>query len=288
MSMNATVEVMGINEIIAAAECGLNITKTVVVSPDIASAILGRMNTSNRNMARSTVAAYAADMKAGDWVQNQQNKWCAFYCDGALADGQHRLAAIAESGISLVMNFEFGLSRDNSKAIDSHRARTVADQIKIGGGVEWIDRRMIEVVGVLFDMAPGAARRKTASETEMVCAMFKSELIWVHGAMAAKAAAITQAPVRAAIAIASRYEDQSKLERFIEILYSGISSDPLESAAIRLRDYLMMNRAARTGKHNRGAVMRATMRAIKLFKKKECKFIRSPDDMDYEYSIGEI
>jgi len=64
------------------------------VTPEMAQSWLDAANTGNRTMTRRVVSKYADDMIAGRWIDTHQNA-IAFYDDGSLADGQHRLGAVA-------------------------------------------------------------------------------------------------------------------------------------------------------------------------------------------------
>ena len=70
------------------------------IGPDGAKKFLDRM-IYNRNVSPSRVTAYAVDMRSGSWDLNGQ----AIVLDenGLLLDGQHRLLAIIESGVTLPM-----------------------------------------------------------------------------------------------------------------------------------------------------------------------------------------
>lgn len=65
------------------------------ITPKIAEAWLNA-NTCNRKLRDGIVERYAADMTAGKWTECPEP--ISFYVDGDLADGQHRLFAITESG----------------------------------------------------------------------------------------------------------------------------------------------------------------------------------------------
>lgn len=68
-----------------------------LITPEIASDMLTR-NRGNRPLRPRTWQAYAADMKAGKWMRTHEA--IAVSASGWLINGQHRLTAIANSGIS--------------------------------------------------------------------------------------------------------------------------------------------------------------------------------------------
>lgn len=73
----------------------MNTTKEFI-SPDVAKAILGN-NKKNRTLNREIVDRYARDMRNGFWRLTHQGLLIGK--DGGLIDGQHRLHAIAKSGV---------------------------------------------------------------------------------------------------------------------------------------------------------------------------------------------
>lgn len=90
-------------------------------------------NTRNRNLNARTVAEYARDMRAGAWVENGEA--IKLSRTGVLLDGQHRLAAIIESGVTLPMLVVVGLPDEAQNTMDLGRKRTVADQFGMAGEV---------------------------------------------------------------------------------------------------------------------------------------------------------
>lgn len=97
------------------------------VSPDTAAAWL-RANTANRRLRPSTVARYARDMRMGAWLINHQG--IAFREDGVLLDGQHRLQAVVDSGVTIT----FLVTRGWPARIDEAGASTTLDTVDTGAG----------------------------------------------------------------------------------------------------------------------------------------------------------
>lgn len=98
-----------------------------LITPEKAKDFLATM-VNNRNLSKATVKGYVTDMICGNWDEKVGSA-ISFDEDGHLIDGQHRLAAICASGISLKMWVFRGGS---PKAIyDSNRKRSNSDQIAI-------------------------------------------------------------------------------------------------------------------------------------------------------------
>jgi len=104
--------------------------KFVVVTPELAAKWLER-NTRNRNVRPQTLERYKRDMLNGQW--HLDGSPIRFAKDGALLDGQHRLAAIVETNISQQMLVVVGLVTESQSVMDTGRARTAADALSMEG-----------------------------------------------------------------------------------------------------------------------------------------------------------
>jgi hypothetical protein len=102
----------------------------VMIDPQMAARWLAR-DDPNRALRTSQVAKYASDMIAGRWQLT--GAAIQFAADGRLLDGQHRLAAIVKSGITVAMFVVRGLPTGAQAYMDTGAKRTVADQLHIAG-----------------------------------------------------------------------------------------------------------------------------------------------------------
>ena len=114
------------------------------ITPDIANYYLTK-NTNNRCVSKKTVQHYVEDIELDNWTLNHQG--IAFYEDGTLADGQHRLMAIAKSGKTVEMMVFRGLT--NGKDIDQHKRRSIPDAISIGRLSDVVDKDVAAMFNVL-------------------------------------------------------------------------------------------------------------------------------------------
>ena len=100
-------------------------SEKVLVTPEIAKKMLENHNNHNRKISKATVNAYAEDMRNGKWVDNNIP---ITYCidTNSIADGQHSLSAVVESGISqyFIINY---LPSERCKGFDMNRIRSVSD-----------------------------------------------------------------------------------------------------------------------------------------------------------------
>jgi len=94
------------------------------VDPGMAQAALD-VNVSNRHLRVDTVRSYARDMERGAWSLSPQS--VSFNMMGELIDGQHRMAAVVESGATVPMLVVRGVAPSVMKVLDSGIKRTAAD-----------------------------------------------------------------------------------------------------------------------------------------------------------------
>ena len=102
-------------------------TEWVMVTPDVAKKLLGINYKEQRNVQPSRVEVYARDMSNGHWNSQSQNP-IRISSDGHVIDGQHRLLAVIESGVSVPMEVKFGGGNavDLFEFVDNTLARSAA------------------------------------------------------------------------------------------------------------------------------------------------------------------
>jgi len=106
-------------------------SQVVMVTPQMAQKWLSNGG-KNRNISISKVKEYADSMNAGKWVLNGVP--IIFDIGGKLIDGQHRLSAIALSGITMPMNVTRGIDDPRSfGTIDIGKKRTISDIAQMDG-----------------------------------------------------------------------------------------------------------------------------------------------------------
>jgi hypothetical protein len=105
--------------------------KVETITPAMAAYILIAANSFNRNMTFSKAYDFAAAMQRGEWKVNHQG--IAFYLDNRLADGQHRLAGIAISGVAQTLLVFSGFDSDAIDTIDRSIRRTAGEALEMFG-----------------------------------------------------------------------------------------------------------------------------------------------------------
>lgn len=102
--------------------------KIVTMTPAMAAQILEK-NPENRELRQNRVDELAKAMARGDFLFNGDA--IRIREDGLLADGQHRLWACVQSGVSFKTALFSGLTMDDMLTIDIGRRRSAGDSLKI-------------------------------------------------------------------------------------------------------------------------------------------------------------
>lgn len=100
------------------------------VTPRMAEEWLGR-NEANRNIRPGHVASLARDMTAGNFVLSGES--IKFDIDGNLIDGQHRLSAVRESGVTIETVVVRGLPATAKGLVDTGKKRSAGDAMRMYG-----------------------------------------------------------------------------------------------------------------------------------------------------------
>ena len=87
----------------------------------------------NRSLDNRIVHRIKMDIQEGEWRTAASR--IMFDTSGQLIDGQHTLAAIAESGRNVDAMFYLGVPQDTIQKIDVSRPRTVAQRLKFSGAL---------------------------------------------------------------------------------------------------------------------------------------------------------
>lgn len=210
------------------------------ITPSKAEKYLNR-NKSNRALRSGAVEKYAADMKAGKWTQCLAP--IAFYEDGDVADGQHRLYAIIESGLPQSFFVVKGVSREAGLNIDTGATRSLVDNAHIAGK-EGISHMMIAyAIGV--SLGNRASYGGLSNSQKLTCVDKHHDAVRFAVDHGAQGRLLRNAPVNSAIARAWYHEeDKERLTMFGTVLSKGFANGDEDSAAIAMRNYLMSHNGA--------------------------------------------
>jgi hypothetical protein len=241
-------------------------TVEILCTPAMAEEFL-RRNTKNRNITASRVAHLVRQILDGNWMLTHQG--IAFWDDGTLADGQHRLTAIAKAGVSVPILMTTGLPKPAIHAIDGGKSRSTTDIMHFVGLD--VSTNVVAAARVLY-MQRETARLKGTSWTAHPIATetlqrFISFVLPAleFGAITTSAKGLSHSCLQAAIASAWFTEDRDKLARFKHLVTVGLDAAQHESAAMRLRDFLMTTPLTRGGGSARQEIFQRCCTALRAF-----------------------
>lgn len=106
----------------------------VSITPEHAAWVLENRNPHNRNLRSKDVATYARDMADGHWKNTGEA--IKFDEDGNLLDGQHRLHAVVEAGVTI--DFLVITGDLDQEQMDSGVKRVMGDILKLRGEANYI------------------------------------------------------------------------------------------------------------------------------------------------------
>lgn len=105
-------------------------TQIVIITAGEAKKLLGN-NTHNRSISKGNIETIKTSLLRGEWKLNGEAIKIAK--DGKILDGQHRLLACAETGISFKTLLVTGLENETQDTMDSGKSRSHADVLSLAG-----------------------------------------------------------------------------------------------------------------------------------------------------------
>lgn len=232
----------------------------MTVTPELAAEWLEH-NTHNRTLRPRVVDKYAADMKAGRWLLTHQG--IAFDDDNVLVDGQHRLAAVVQSGAAAKMLITRGVSMKAQIAVDDHSVRNTADALRLAEDYDVTTMHVAIVNRMMGGLAP-VSRRASKQEVKLFLDKYYDGVEFAVGVFSSGMRGLTQAPVRAVVGRAYYSVDSGTLRRFADVLATGIM-DGGEDAAVVLRNWLLNPVSRYGGSAHQRLVYAKTERALYSF-----------------------
>ena len=160
------------------------------ITPDLASEFLNR-NTGNRTIRKTAVSQYVDDLRRGNWKLTHQG--VAISPSGRLLDGQHRLSAIVQSGVSAQMVVALDVPEDSYLVMDRGKPRIISDALGL-------DRRIVEPCAYLCRLH-GKRGGIEPHHVQEVVDHFSNAIQDLLDACATKARGRTSAAVKAAASL---------------------------------------------------------------------------------------
>lgn len=145
-----------------------------LITPAMAKLWMETRNLHNRSVSQAVVDQYTRDILAGRWRTIAKAIEFGTTPDGkiVIVDGQHRLSAIAQSGVAVTMLVYYGADLEDQKVIDTGRPRAFRDQLNLSGEMHYsilsATLRRIALWEVGCYISAGSGLRPTHSELEDV------------------------------------------------------------------------------------------------------------------------
>lgn len=204
------------------------------IGPAEARAMLAA-NKDNRPIRRGRVLFYKRVMLQGGWMLTHQG--IAFCVDGRGLDLQHRLTAIAESGVTVDMMVTEGLPAESFEAIDQHERRSMADALRL-------DRKLTETAKfMVFCRGGSLATNPTTLDVGEVCGQIDAKYQELVSVCNTSRQLTSSAPVRAA-AVTLMMENPL-ISRAIASAYRSLVLDRIEQFTPAMHS---LSRQVRSGK----------------------------------------
>jgi hypothetical protein len=235
------------------------ISAKFVVTPEWAKDVLDIRNNCNRRLDRRRVKTYAKSMIDGEW--GIINDDICFGKDGRLYNGQHRLAAVVEAKMNVLMSFKFGCDASAIPSMDEGRKRSNLDVIHLTG--RDASKHTLSCTNYLLEQSG----RKEALPRTQILAFHDRHLEAAKFATQLCKSPFAKAPIHASLLRAwYHYSDRrDRLQKFVSIMADGVFENAeADSAAITLRNMIIARRWGSSGPE-RDILYRKTEAAIARF-----------------------
>lgn len=246
---------------------------------------MARKNDNNRNINYAKVKKMAKDMKEGHWDTTHQG--IAIASDGTLVDGQHRLLAIVESGVTVRMNVTFNASK--SQHIDSGNSRSMANRVQMSDyDMSWTNKTILSAANLIGRLFAGSNLSHEEALSEWLM-RYRTQIESTSKCIKkATLPGLNSAGTTAAIIVAAMNDVPAiYIEKFMDVFYSGFTNNEAEHYAITLRDELLReNRAKRGTQYAKFAFYRTANRLNQYYKTATGQRVaKRVNDGDFPYNV---
>ena len=241
----------------------------VPVTPDLARQWLSQ-NRFNRAQRPDLVADYVRQIREGRWQRTHQG--IAFSEKGTLLDGQHRLFAIAESGMTVPVLVFVNEPLENHQAVDGGKRRTALDVVRLEIRSNSIKAKHVSTVKAMYAGCYCKSQNHLSSQeiVELLRRHFRA-VDWTVE-MLGKHTDIGTPTVMGVIARAHHSVPTERLLEFCCLLLSGEGDHPSTPLVRDLREFIGKQRDRQ--EDTRRAVYRRVQYVLEAFLKGEsiCDF----------------
>lgn len=205
-----------------------------LVTPELASKWLSQ-NIQNRQVRPSAVMSLTKKILSGQWEPDIPDH-IAFYEDGTLANGQHRLLAIERANISVKTKVDYDIPKSAAICIDTGKSRTFSDNVKILTGETFYTKKLSNVMRACF----AGGSKLTHEDHLKIANRYKGQILTLIELFSKSKSFVSSTNMMAAVFLAYMSGvDYDTLYKFIEILNSGRAYYDKDETVIMLRDKLL-------------------------------------------------
>ena len=245
------------------------------VTPLMAEVFL-QANNSNRRINKGQLEMIKRSMLNGEWALTHQG--VALYEDGTLADGQHRLTAIVETGVKCKMPIFYGIKKasKNITAIDCGKLRSVRDSAEINGVN--LKPRDVALAKILEFGVNTKSKRISHTETISLCKKHKKSIDLSNNLMPQNKTGLVSAPVRSALVAANGLGcSKGLLKDIVSVIYSGVADNKDLMSVAALRNMILSQSAG--GQTARVKIYNMVLNTCMAIKNKESDFVITGDEI---------
>lgn len=231
-------------------------TQVVRMTPDMARDIL-KNNPNNRNVKRDRVSLYATEMEKGRWQLNGES--IVIDENGNLKDGQHRLMAVVKSQCTVPMIVVTGVDADCS-IYDRGSSRSVRDIMQINMvGEKWKQcSHIIAVCNRFLYLKKATNRCNSDFDVIKFIETYEKELEQLYHIAIVRSKYSRSSTVASAIFLAIHNGDSiEKLNRYVQVLNTGMMDSPTDSPAILIRNMCVEKKLTDKSKESMATVVKS-------------------------------
>ena len=220
------------------------------IGPEMAAKLLSN-NTRNRSIRRKNVEFFAKEILSGNWKLNAET--IKVGRDGTLLDGQHRLYAVVETGMSIQCLLATDLDQDVFDTIDTGARRSAGDTLTVAGEV--CGRNLAAALVLCEDILDGNmafSRNVKVSNGEVIEKLNRHGNIRASLAWAKRLGRMAPASVAAATHYLFSCVDQDSADSFFSKLAEGAdlkAKDPVHLLRNRLLENALSTKSKLTKRY---------------------------------------
>ncbi|HWL67119.1 MAG TPA: hypothetical protein VNS22_01915 [Geminicoccus sp.] len=217
---------------------GFEGTRTGLVTPEIARWLLA-LNSANRPLQKAQVQRFREILARGAWLNTGEP--IIVSREGVLNDGQHRLSAVAASGIPALMDVRFGIVRSAFAATGTGTRRTAGQALGITGAKNASTQAAIARLLAHYDAGQMARASQQVENGQILDIIAREPRIAEIAAMIQRHrfAPARTAPLGLILVLAARSTPMQRICAFASVVNTGRAdseSDPAYQLHLRLRD----------------------------------------------------